>query len=290
VISVMMMLTKTGRPLALALLAASALAWPAAAAPTARQILEAELAVKIPRNYGAAYNITHTDSKNNAQSRKAVFFLGQSPDKPGMQRQLLYFLAPKDLYGNASLTENQMGWGKGYFSKSWMYSPLFGQVRLNSASNWRNRIFGSSMTVFDNLLQDIDWFEAALAGEDTLPGRPSYRLELAFKEDLVKSRSGYSRMIRWIDQESKLWTRIELFDLKGEKAKILERKLASVGGFWIPSAMKCTLLLADGKKETTSIEIGNPRLDMDLGYEDFFSKKTLEAGVPMGICQKVTGG
>lgn len=261
------------------------------ALPDGRALLEQTLNAPVPASLGAVYDVVHTDQHGQKRSRRALLFFGVDPKDPLVRKQLVTFLEPADLKGNALLTENRMGWGQDYSAKSWIYNPLFRRSKLNSISNWRNRQFGSSMNVFDGLHHDLDWYNAKNLGVETVGGRKAWKLDVQISDATVRERSGYARFLRWVDTESLQTLRVEIFNAKNERIKTSAVELVQSQGFWLLGHMTVTLVRDDGKEEQTQITISGYRLQpQHLDFENLFSIRTLERGVPLNLQNEILKG
>ncbi len=261
------------------------------ALPDGRALLEQTLNAPVPSSLGAVYDVVHTDQHGQQRSRRALLFFGVDPADKLVRKQLVTFLEPADLKGNALLTENRMGWGKDYSAKSWIYNPLFRRTKLNSISNWRNRQFGSSMNVFDGLHHDLDWFNAKNLGVETIGGRKAWKLDVQITDPTVRERSGYAHFLRWVDTESLQTLRVEIFNAKDEKVKTSEVELVQSQGYWLLGHMTVTLIRDDGKQEQTKITISGYRLNpQHLDIANLFNQRTLERGVPLDLQNEILKG
>lgn len=245
----------------------------------ARVILEKCMAVSRPVNYGAIQDMKYIDQKGNEKSRRALFFAGLNPEDSRRESQLIYFLTPRALEGSSSLIENYKGFGDEYSSKSWLFSPLFNRVKLNSVSNWRNRSFGTSMTVFDGIHHDLDWFTSTLLPDKKLGDKDIYKIEMMISDQKVREKSSYLRLVRYIDQASLQILKIEAYNQKDELVRLFEFKVGEFDGFWLTTGLKVVQFRSDGQTETTIIDIHNYKLNLELDYKAFFSKRTLKNGV-----------
>lgn len=250
------------------------------------QILAKTLTAPRPATYSAVYTIIHTDQKDNSKERKALFFFGLDPEDQKRQSQILYFLEPKELLGTASLVENYMDKGKAYEAKSWIYTPLFRRVKANSVSNWRNRQFGSAMTVFDGIHHDLDWFESKLLGKEKVGAWQTYKIEMRVADDKVAERSGYQRLVRWIETTHFTVVKAEAYNVRDELVRSFEFDLQLMEPYMLPTTTRTTLHRADGKTEVTEVIIENIKLDVDLPYQSFFSSRTLRNGISGALQQE----
>lgn len=259
--------------------------------PNGREILEQTLEIPVPDSMGAVYEIAHTDHHGQVKERKALLIFAKDPKNPRVQKQIISFLSPRDLKGTAQLTENVMSWGDEYSSKSWIYNPLFRRTKLNSISNWRNRQFGSAMSVFDGLHHNLDWFEAENQGMEKVGEQTAWKLNIKVTDEQVRERSNYGRVVRWIDTDTLQTLKLEVFNNKDELVKTTDISLTEVEGFWMVNEMSVSLIRNDGRKEVTKVTISNIKLNPSKAkYSSLFNQRALERGIPLGLQKEILKG
>lgn len=109
-----------------------------------------------------------------------------------------------------------------------------------------------------------------LLGEDTLDGRPVYRLETTH----AAKDYPYSKTVRWIDRERFLTLRAEHYTSAGRRARVIDFTWVRAGKGWVWKEVEA----ADPDKGThTRLTVSEQRVDLGLP-DRRFSEATLRAG------------
>jgi outer membrane lipoprotein-sorting protein len=157
----------------------------------------------------------------------------------------------------------------------WIFLPALGKVRRISASEGSGSFMGTDMSYDDissaNRAADAD--EHAILREEALNGKDAWVIESKPKD----SGYQYSRMVSWIDKETRISMKIELYDRKGELVKILEiLKVEDKQGRLTPTVTRMTTVKA---KTSTTINIDIIKYD-DPIPATVFTTNFLETGRP----------
>jgi outer membrane lipoprotein-sorting protein len=95
----------------------------------------------------------------------------------------------------------------------WLYLPGVDRVQKISGHMLRQGMMGSDVS-YEDMLSSTEMrkrYEAKLLGEDTFEGRKCWKLEMKAKDDSVS----YPRRVSWVDQETFIPIKQELFALSG---------------------------------------------------------------------------
>jgi len=135
----------------------------------------------------------------------------------------------------------------------WTYTPAADRTILISGNMLRQSVMGSDLS-YEDMMEDprlTVLYKAAVAGEETVGGRPCWVLELV-------SRGGeiaYFRRKVWVDQERFVALREERFGKSGKLLKTTEVKsVERQGGRWVPTRMVFKDALKEGEGTKFVIE------------------------------------
>ncbi|MDR0997828.1 MAG: outer membrane lipoprotein-sorting protein [Treponema sp.] len=181
---------------------------------------DAESIVRASRNRIES-NTTSTRStmiikaKDGAETRRVMDQYSKD-DTKGNKRTVIVFQDPASVKGTRFLTlENS-----GKEDDRWIFLPNLGRVRRIAASEGSGSFVGTDFSYDDissaNRKADLD--RHSLLREETLNGRPCYVIESVPKDSSYQ----YSRMIQWIDRETRVNYRVELYDKRSAHVKTLE--------------------------------------------------------------------
>lgn len=192
-------------------------------------------------------------------------------DEEERSKVLMRFDAPPDMRGSAILLLEQDG-----RNDMFMYLPELRRVRRITTHMMQGSMFGTDFTYED--FERLQGMSEDASGE-RLPdgeaaGRPAYVLRYTPAAD---SGSEYSHMISYVDQETCVPTRLELFEAGDRLRKVLEAAPASLtkeSTGWI--ARKMTM--RDLRDEThTEMAITELEIGVDLPARTF-SQRNLARG------------
>ncbi|OHE62574.1 MAG: outer membrane lipoprotein-sorting protein, partial [Treponema sp. GWA1_62_8] len=187
------------------------------------------------------------------------------------RKTLIVFQKPASVAGTRFLTiENP-----GKSDDRWIFLPALGKVRRVSAGEGSGSFMGSDFSYDDVSSADRGVEEDAhvLLREEELDGKACWVIESKPKD----SGYQYSRMVSWIQKDSSIARRIEMFDKKGALLKILELgKIEDIQGRLTP---KTTKMANAQTKTSTTIEVEILKYD-DKIPEGVFTTRYLETGRP----------
>lgn len=155
----------------------------------------------------------------------------------------------------------------------WLYLPGIDRVQKISGHMLRQGMMGSDVS-YEDMLSSREMrkrYEAKILGEDTLEGRKCWKLEMKAKDDSVS----YPRRVSWIDQETFIPIKQELFALSGMLLKTwtMSDVKEFPGGRKFPTKM--TVQDHVRKESVTRIEFKEMQFGVELEKE-IFSLRWLE--------------
>jgi hypothetical protein len=154
-------------------------------------------------------------AKNGSETQRVMDQYSKD-DAKGNRRALIVFQDPPSVKGTRFLTMENSG----KEDDRWIFLPSLGRVRRIAASEGSGSFVGTDFSYDDissaNRGADLD--NHKLLREENLNGRPCYVIESVPKDSSYQ----YSRMIQWIDKETKANYRVELYDKRATHVKTLE--------------------------------------------------------------------
>jgi hypothetical protein len=195
---------------------------------------------------------------------------------PGREEQaILFFDAPASIKGVAFLSFSHPGKA----DEQWLYLPALKRPRqIGVSKSARSESFaGTDLTFHDlDVLQDMtSWTEAeapaALVGEESIDGVPTYEIELKPKRDDVY----YPRILVWLGKDDLVARRTEFFANGPEPVKRVEQSdIRTVDG--IPVAHRLEAVTVKNGSRTV-MDVAQVRFNQTL-ESDLFTQRSLERG------------
>lgn len=172
-----------------------------------------------------------------------------SVDSDGGTKTLIVFQKPAGIAGTRFLTIGKTTGG----DDRWIYLPALGKVRRIAASEGSGSFMGTDMSYDDisSASRESDRDAHRLLREESLAGVACYVIESTPKDADYQ----YSKMVSWVEKETKIARKIELYDRKGSLAKTLEvLKAETIQGRLTPTVTKMSTV-AEGTSTTINVEI-----------------------------------
>jgi len=135
---------------------------------------------------------------------------------PRGNRTVIVFQNPPTVAGTRFLTMDNPGGA----SDQWIFLPSLGRVRRIAASEGSGSFMGTDMSYDDisSMRRDVNLDRHTILREENLNGRACYVIESIPRDSSYQ----YSKMIQWIDKNSYVAYKAELYDRRGNLNKILE--------------------------------------------------------------------
>lgn len=212
--------------------------------------------------------------RNAAGQERVRQTTGPSKLIPGTtdNRRLITFNSPADIKGTKTLLIEHSN----AEDDIWIYLPAMKKVRRLVASNKRDSFVGTDFSYGDVIGHKVSDWTHKLLREEKADGKTCYVVESLPKNREVEEISGYSKRVSWIDQESWVAVRVDIYDPTGELLKKITseeiREVDPVHHKW--QAMKQTAANVQ-TRHTTVLEFKN--FEANLGVNDnVFSTRSLE--------------
>ncbi|MDR2371507.1 MAG: outer membrane lipoprotein-sorting protein [Treponema sp.] len=189
----------------------------------------------------------------------------------GNSRSVIIFQRPQSVAGTRFLAVENPGSP----DDRWIFLPALGKVRRIAASEGSASFMGTDFSYDDisSESRNVDLDTHALLREENLNGLSCYVVESRPKDSSYQ----YSKMVQWIDRETKIIYKLELYDKRNTMVKRVEMQdLRETQGRLMPMVTKMTTLAA-GTSTTLYVDI--------LKYDDpipesVFTTAYLETGRP----------
>jgi hypothetical protein len=120
----------------------------------------------------------------------------------GQSRVVLRFLAPAEVKGVALLVVNHPDRA----SDQWMWTPAIERDRRIALQDRSTRFFGTDFSFEDLEERDVNQYEYALEGDDSVDGAACWKIQSTPKE--AKS-SQYSKSVVWVRKDNYVFARFE---------------------------------------------------------------------------------
>jgi outer membrane lipoprotein-sorting protein len=130
-------------------------------------------------------------------------------------RRLVTFLSPADVHGTKTLLIEHSAAD----DDIWIYLPAMKKTRRLVASNKKDSFVGTDFSYGDVIGYKIEDWNHRLLRQEKADGRDCYVVESTPKRPEVADNTGYSKRISWIDKESYVAIRGEIYDPNGELLK-----------------------------------------------------------------------
>jgi hypothetical protein len=192
-----------------------------------------------------------------------------SKDGPKGDRVIIVFQSPKSVAGTRFLTMENPGAAE----DRWIFLPELGKVRRIAASEGSGSFMGTDLSYDDisSATRSADLDTHSFLKEETINGKPCYVIQSVPKDSSYQ----YSKMIQWIDTQTKVIYRVELYDRKAVLVKTLEIvKVSEVQGWLTPMETKMTTIAAG---TSTVIYVDKIQYDAPIP-ESVFTTSYLETG------------
>ncbi|MDR2746587.1 MAG: outer membrane lipoprotein-sorting protein [Treponema sp.] len=206
-------------------------------------------------------------AKNGGETRRVIEQF--SKDGPRGTRVLIVFHEPKSVAGTRFLTMENPG----KEDDRWIFLPDRGRVQRIPMADGSKSFVGTDFSNDDISSADrnADLDLHSLLREEDLGGNPCYVIQSIPKDSAYQ----YSKMVQWIDKNTKVCRKIELYDKRDTLVKTLEiLKLEDKDGRLSPTQTRMTSHAAG---TYTQINVDLIRYDAQIP-EGFFTQEYLATG------------
>jgi outer membrane lipoprotein-sorting protein len=207
---------------------------------------------------------TATNTMTVSNGRRVREYVIQSYGR-GIDESALEFIAPARDKGTKMLRKGD---------DMWLYMPSVERTQKISGHMLRQGMMGSDMS-YEDVTSSTNWAEVyngTILGIESLAGRDHHRVELVAKtEDIT-----YHKRVLWIDVETLIPTKQELYALSGLLVKSWEMSdVQETDGHKYPMKMR----IEDKLKAGSFTEIHTTELSFEVDLPDeVFSMRWIERG------------
>jgi hypothetical protein len=194
-----------------------------------------------------------------------------SKDGPNGSRTMIVFQRPASVAGTRFLTMENAGGAE----DRWIFLPSLGKVRRIAASEGSGSFMGTDFSYDDisSASRDADLDTHTILREETYTGKACYVIESRPKDTSYQ----YSRMVQWLDKDTKIVHKIELYDRRNTPSlvkRVEMKEIKEIQGRLTPTVTTITTV-ATGTSTTIYTDI--------LKYDDpipegVFTTAYLESG------------
>ncbi len=216
-------------------------------------------------NVETSYGKSKMTIVTTSGSKRTFVFESWSKDRG--EKNLVRYLEPKRVYGQATLMLNNA-------DDIWMYFPRTGRVRKLATHAKKQKMEGSDFSYEDMGSGDafINDFTAKRLEDEKMEGHDCYKLELTRKPGTDIS---YSRLIMWVIKENFYPIVIDYYDeddpTRHEK-RLVQSDIRVIDG--IPTAMKAVMSNKNDNTQT-EIELLDVKYNVKL-TDDMFTERALK--------------
>lgn len=253
-----------------ALLCASAFAFAADAASSARKIMEDVYRQDTSHDITLKANFQVFDQQgHNSKKEFSLRRIGS----PGDSKTLVVFTAPTEIRGVALLSINQ----RGVSDRQYVYTPATQRVRSVVPQERSARFIGTDFTFEDIGERVLDDFSYRLIGDaEAMDGHKTYKVEAT---PVDASNSQYRFIYYWVAQDVPVILFAEMYDAQGRKVRVLHAtQLKREGGIW--GARRTEMrTLQDGTRTVLTIDAVKFNTKLD---EKLFTPQGLGGAIGVG--------
>lgn len=193
----------------------AALTLPAAAwALTAFEIMDKNFVVG--KYADSTSDTTMTLTNKSGQQRVRKTFGTSKLDANGIDnKRMTRFLEPTDVKGTVSLLIEHSDKD----DDIWIYLPSVKKVRRLISSNKKDSFVGTDFSYGDVIGHKVKEWNHTLVKEEDIDGKTCYVIESTPKDATVKTNTGYSKRVGWIQKDNFVTVKAIAYDEAGELLK-----------------------------------------------------------------------
>jgi hypothetical protein len=143
----------------------------------------------------------------------------------GRSKTLIRFTGPPDVKGVALLIVNHPDRP----SDQWMWTPAINRDRRVALQDRRTRFFGTDFSFEDLDERDVEHYDYAMKGEETIEGDACWKIESTPRQG---RRSQYTRSLLWIRKSNHTYARIDNYTGDTLVRRLLYQDMQQVQGIW----------------------------------------------------------
>ena len=231
-----------------------------------RSVIQKSLDVPRPKFTHSAVKMTLTDAKGSTEERMIEEWAKDSGDDTGAA--VMSFVSPASVKGTRFLQVIN----KDRANDKWIYLPSLRTVRRIAGAEGSKPFMGTDASYDDLETRKIDEDKHTLVGDETVNGYDCWKVESVAVDP---KSSSYSKKIAYVDKNTHIPVKAEMYDKKGALLKVLVvEKLEKKNNYWIPTKGSLTNVQT---KHSTQIEIVQLELDKPIN-DKLFTQNFLSTG------------
>jgi len=196
------------------------------------------------------------DSKGKITDKRWTFArLGSH----GRSRAVLRFTAPAEVKGVALLVVNHPDRA----SDQWMWTPAIERDRRIAFQDRSTRFFGTDFSFEDLEERDVDQYDYALVGEETVADAPCWKVQSTPKES---KSSQYTKSNVWIRRDNYAFVRIENYVKDELVRRLVYSDIQNVQGIWTARQLEMFDLHRGSR---TRLNLDKLEYNVSLADDDF---------------------
>jgi hypothetical protein len=143
----------------------------------------------------------------------------------GDSKSVLRFTVPAEVKGVAMLIVNHPDRA----SDQWMWTPGLERDRRIALQDRSTRFFGTDFSFEDLEERDVNQYDYALLGDETLDGAACWKIQSSPRES---KSSQYTRSIVWVRKDNYVFARIDNFIKDQAVRRLIYSNIENVQGIW----------------------------------------------------------
>ncbi len=236
---------------------------------TGYEIMEQALSESSWDDMQADMQLVLRNNRGEQRVRDIAFY--SSDDAAGLNRMLMRFMSPADVKGTGFLTLETTGED----DEQYLYLPALRRVKKIATSGSGGNFMASDFTYYDIGMPDLNDWTYVLLGAEEKKNKTCYKIECLPITDKVLDDTGYSKIIRWVEQERLNTISSEYYD----KDNALWKELDVVEFQLIKEVDFATDMVMRDLQTGHTSQMKFLNLKVDTGIPDnFFSVRFLQRG------------
>jgi outer membrane lipoprotein-sorting protein len=177
----------------------------------------------------------------------------------GQSKAVLRFTVPAEVKGVALLVVNHTDRA----SDQWMWTPAIERDRRIALQDRSTRFFGTDFSFEDLEERDVNQYEYALAGDDTVDGAACWKITSTPRES---KSSQYTRSIVWVRKDTYAFARFENYVKDRVVRRLNYSNFQHVQGIWTATQLEMTDVRRGSR---TRLTLDKLEYNVPLKDEDF---------------------
>lgn len=240
-------------------------------AMTAVEVMEKNFVVAKYADSTAETTMTLTNKSGQQRVRKTFGTTKLEPNGLDNKR-MTRFMEPADIKGTVSLLIERSEKD----DDIWIYLPSVKKVRRLISSNKKDSFVGTDFSYGDVIGHKVKEWNHTLLKEEDADGKPCYVIESLPKDATVKTNSGYSKRVTWIQKDNFVTIKSSFYDEAGELLKEARyshyKEVDPVKKKWQAGVLEARNLQTG---HSTNITIDNFKVNVGV-KDDYFTTRYME--------------